>query len=83
MFIKLPGYLIKVDVITGISDIERIEKIIKKDEKDGTKIIPPKTEIFYHLSLFFDGNKVEWFFEKEEEAKKVQDDIKNALLTAR
>jgi hypothetical protein len=70
-FLKLPGYVIKISTISGLSEIEKVVKAVDNPNKkvDGQKTID---ETFYHLSLFFDGSRIEWFFEQEEQAKVVE-----------
>lgn len=73
MFIQLPGYMIKISSITGVSDIT---PIIRDIDKEGKK----EKQTFYGVALFFDGSKIEWFFEKEDEAHKVYNSILKNLL---
>jgi hypothetical protein len=69
-FITLPGYKIRVDKITGVSDIERSEEVITNSlTKEKEK------KILFHLALFFDGNKIEWYFGEEEKALELKKKI--------
>lgn len=66
-FIKLPGYVLDLDSVTCVSSIEQVER---PNEKDKNKI-----ETFHHVSVFFDGNRLEWFFQHHEEAEMVRNRI--------
>jgi hypothetical protein len=69
MFVKLPGYLIRASSITGVSDVKTVEKEIDKEKK-----------IVSHISLFFDGNSLEWFLDNPEEATKIRESILEGML---
>jgi len=68
-YAKIGGYLIKSDSITGLSDIKKVTK--KDNENEQT---------LYVISLFFDGNMIDWFFETEAEAIALSAEIKDKLL---
>jgi len=67
IFINVLGYLIKMDSITCVSDLQTIKTFKDKNDKEGIDM--------YEFSVFFDGNRVSWRFETKEEAEKVRNFI--------
>jgi len=73
-WIKLVGYKIKVNSITGLTDVEKREEEVKNPITKKTE-----TSIVYHVSIFFDGMKIEWYFDNEESANNLYNLIDHSL----
>jgi hypothetical protein len=73
-FINLPGYKVRLDLISGVSDVKKTEEMLRdpltKKESKST---------LYHISLFFDGIEIGWYFENQEEAEGLRDTIDKIL----
>lgn len=74
-WIKIPGYWLRIESITAISDIEEKKKKVVNNNTGKEEEVS-----FYQFSIFWSSNEAQLFFEDKKAAEDIKSKITEVLI---